>query len=177
MVADVKKKHTLLLLAIISGIVIFAPSVAASCHSGFGCSDGPSHDRGYDSGFGNDFHQGDYRSDYRYDRSGRQNYQRGGLAHDYFHTDQFFGREMRGFPDTAFGEDPRYDAYNARDRSGHRHSGQSYRDYNDRYDSSSYGAFSGLARRYGEGFVSGEGFGDEYIGDPDQLDERIFLWD
>jgi hypothetical protein len=144
------------------GLVVFTPSAAAHCHKGFGdCS----------TGFGNDYDRGYDRG---YSSGGSMwtsDYQRGGLAHDYFHTDQFFGREIRGFPDTAFGEDSQYDRVSK--HASPRERGQ----YNQRYDSGRYGAFSGLSLRYGEGFVSGEGFGDEYIGDPDQLDEEIFLFD
>lgn len=150
-----KKKYIAALLIAISGLIFFVPSAAADCHKGFGdCSTGfgDSHDRGYDS------------------NGLTSNYQRGGLAHDYFHTDQFFGREIQGFPDTAFGEDDQYD------RISPHASPERRRSYNQRYDSGPYGAYSGLALRYGEGFVGGEGFGDEYIGDPDQLDEEIFLF-
>jgi len=153
--------YTIFILIFVFGLLAIAPSATAHCHTGFGdCS------RSYSSG---------YEKDYSRERDtfgGVSHYQRGGLAHDYFHTDQFFGREMHGFPDTVFGEDPQYDL-----NRGYYDKGISSHRYNQRYDSGPYGAYSGLSLRYGEGFVSGEGFGDEYIGDPDQLDERIYLFD
>lgn len=167
------KRHALL-IGLLAAVLAAAPAATAQCRygGGYGCNDryGDNH---YGGGYGG-YRSGDYDmyNDYRRD------YERGGLALDYFHTDKFFGREMRGFPDTMFGEDDRYDAISRHDPRRSTGFGlfgqQSYDDY---YDSSNkYGAFTPLARHYGEGFVSGEGFGDEYIGDPDQLNEEIVLW-
>lgn len=159
-----KKRHSIGILTLFSALVLATSSATAA-----GWDDNTWDDGG--GGWGDDSWSDDGWSDNSrsggYDSGWSSDYERGGLALDYFHTDQFFGREVEGFPDTAFGENSDYDV------SGFGNDPA----YNNEFDSTNqYGAFTDMARHYGEGFVSGEGFGDEYIGDPDQLDEEIFLF-
>lgn len=91
-------------------------------------------------------------------------YQRGGIRTNYF--DPIFETER---------ERSYSDRYDRRYRNNNR--------YDNRYNNGGFDFSFGFSRdiedhplEWSEGFVAGEGYGDEYIGDSDQLNEEIPSW-
>jgi hypothetical protein len=139
----------MILLSFLAAAVIGMPTAAAYAHHSSGeC--GPFNEYGCESEYVDNDHS-----------IWTDDYERGGIRTNYFSP--IFERERR---DYGYERD-RYD-----------------RDYR----KSHYSGYGGGLRvdfgyepenrplEWSEGFVAGEGFGDEYIGDPDQLNEEIPAW-
>ena len=157
-------KQKLLLLSFLGAAIIAIPSAAAYSPQTRGqCS--PFNEWGCEFEYrDNDYNK--WTDDYR----------RGGVRTNYFSP--LFEQNRR---DYGYNRRNRYDDRrhsNYRRNSYNRHS--NYNSYNHRRG---YG-IGDLFRRnridnpatWSEGFVKGEGFGDEYIGDADQINEEIPSW-